>query len=355
MISRQRQAYHSLVQREDWQYNIIDYGVNNLYPDVIRELLEQSALADTCRNIIADFISGDGIAEQNIASMAVNSKEQTMSDVLEFAAYELETFGGFSLHLQKNILGKVTEITPLPFQYCRITTDRCRVAVSDNWHGESAENFALVEPIYYPLYGKETPNDIFEGMGCVYYFADTKNANLPYPYSPAHAIIKQIQTDVLLSGQLLNSVKNNFAATMVITTPADFTKEQEHDLRKQVQNVQGEEGGGKVIFMKGLVRDADGNLVSPFKIDTITPTSIDKLHANTDERVKLQIMQKYNVPAELVSSRQGNSLNVSADAIKVAYQYVNNCTKTQRDALARHISKIVGMKITITPKRFLEI
>lgn len=339
-------------------YDIVYYGKTNTYPEVVRESFLQCGTANQCRNILSDFLAGDGFLDTVFAAKIVNSSGQTWSDILDFCAFELATFNGFALHLKRSLFGNIEEVTPVPFQYCRITNNLCQIAASDNWHGEGIDFTMMPDPAYYERWGFEKPISSFHDLGAkrgvIYYFAQGTNLQKPYTESPAHPVLKEIEADIAINQYTLSGANNNFSATMLMEIVGNLGAKERDALQMQINAATGPNAAGKVVVIDGGMRSESGEMITSYKLTPIETPNLDKLYIAQSERITNAIIRNFGIPATLLNMAQGSNLQGNADAIKVAYQYMNNKTRKDRANLARRLSEIAGFNLEIKNKSYYE-
>jgi len=77
--------------------NWIDFGSNNLYPQLLLELYNNSAMHHTAIEAITDGVIGKGI--KTWGDTPVNKYDETLNDILEKIVIDYEIFGGYSLNV----------------------------------------------------------------------------------------------------------------------------------------------------------------------------------------------------------------------------------------------------------------
>ena len=94
------------------------YGEANLFPQKLIELYDNSAMHHTAIQAIKDGIIGDGV--KLIGDEVINSKGETVDEVLEKVALDYSIYQGYSLNLIWNKEGsRIAEMYHLPFANVR--------------------------------------------------------------------------------------------------------------------------------------------------------------------------------------------------------------------------------------------
>ena len=99
---------------KDW----IDFGSNNLYPELLIELFNNSAMHHACIEAKVDAVIGEGI--KTFGSEFVNQHGETIDDIFEKITKDYELFGGYALNvIWGNDGTQIAEIYHLPFNNVR--------------------------------------------------------------------------------------------------------------------------------------------------------------------------------------------------------------------------------------------
>ena len=101
------------------RFHIQSYGRDNRYPQNLMEITAASGTAELCLSRYAKFVEGFGFTD-DVAEIVVNNDGQTADDLLRLVVLDLTRFGGFSLHVNYNILGEVSSVYHVPFEMCRL-------------------------------------------------------------------------------------------------------------------------------------------------------------------------------------------------------------------------------------------
>ncbi len=139
---------------------IVNFDLDNVYPQRMKELATRSPLTKQAIDIQKDFFNGEGF-EQN-EDLVINSQGWTVNDLLHFVSSDYSLFMGFGIFFNFDGRGLITEALYLPFEYIRfgmpdemgVHTD---VKVSNNWEQASLKlpQGSNLDPIIYPLFNPE--------------------------------------------------------------------------------------------------------------------------------------------------------------------------------------------------------
>lgn len=203
------------------------YGDYNLYPQMIRNIVNASKTAGGCMERYIDFMEGQGIINPELSEFVLNRAGQTLADIHALTAEDFAYHEGFALHVNYNVKGEIVEIQPIPFENVRLAEPDeegfvKRVAVHPDWTGKSSRNGRA-----YPV-NAETVDfiDIFNPdpsivalqmmeaggpefyKGQVLYFSS--EGHMLYPHARYHSVLTDMSTDEGLSNLSHRNVRNNF-------------------------------------------------------------------------------------------------------------------------------------------------
>lgn len=100
--------------------DFVSWGSRNDYPDYLLSLYNSVATLRSIINGSIDYVLGDEVrctVEQ--FSLKVNSKGETIKDIIKNIAKDIFLYGGFALNIIRNRLGKVAEVYYLDFRNVR--------------------------------------------------------------------------------------------------------------------------------------------------------------------------------------------------------------------------------------------
>lgn len=93
----------------------LSYGVDNKWPNYLYSLYTDVVTLNTCVNAQTDYVLGNGI--QN--DFEVNKTGEMLSDLLRKCAFDLSLYGGFSVQVIRDLIGRVSEVYWLDFKNVR--------------------------------------------------------------------------------------------------------------------------------------------------------------------------------------------------------------------------------------------
>lgn len=228
-----------LVEKENSANQFVYYGDDNKYPMFLHDLYENVGTLKTIIDGTANYVAGDDVIT-NISLIQANRKGHTFRQIVEWAARDYLTYGGFALQVIRNKGGQISEIYYLDFRDVRSDKDGEVLYFSKEFgkkYGRTSK--MLVYPKF--RYDSDAPSSIM-------YVKNTISTTYPIPrYSGA---IKACMIEELIDDLHLNSLENGLMPSYLINflngTPSDEQKgEIERDINEKFC---GAANAGRVIL-----------------------------------------------------------------------------------------------------------
>lgn len=215
--------------------NIQSYGDDNLYPQVLRDIICASSTGSECVERYADFIEGNGFREVGFSEYVVNRRGETADDIHALICKDMAMYNGFALHVNYNLFGDIVELHHIPFENCRLLEEDdngyvAKIAVHPDWRGRKTRKGKVLRVeksnvdyihVFNPL--KEVVFAQMEAAGGIecykgqilYVSGSGRNV---YPTGKADRVVTEMSTDEGLANVKYRNVRCNFLpAGMVIT------------------------------------------------------------------------------------------------------------------------------------------
>lgn len=354
-----------LVKREptivDVTDKILRFGLDNLYPQRAEELLRRSATLQSLMNRIADFVNGEGFADERLAGkmdpvtkqwiippLIVNKKGlkgQTANKVLSIVSHPYTRYKSVPIHVGYNMLGGICALNPLPFETIRFGLRNkagviTHLAYSANWERDSrSSNSQNIR--FYPRFNPD-PNVVLQQIeeaggimnyrGQIMYLTPVDDQ---YPLATFDSVYDDAQVQNEIGLFKISNVQQSFLATMAIVYPGPFASEEEkNNFYDLVQNKTGSRNAGTRIG----IQDPTGTKKANEIFQTLSPENLDKLFEYTETSVKRNIIESEAFP-EILLGKSATGLFAQGD-IQEAYTYVNASTRNRRAELSEIFSMI---------------
>ena len=110
----------------------VKYGTDNLFPEYIFELYNNSSQFNSIVETMKNYIMGSGISS-NFNLKIVNRKGDSFENFIEKLIYDYLIFGSFSFQVTRNKLGNISELNWIDIRYVRTNEDEDKIYYSTEW------------------------------------------------------------------------------------------------------------------------------------------------------------------------------------------------------------------------------
>lgn len=343
-------------QRIDTNYisslGIQTYGDDNLYPQVLNNIIAASSTGSGCVERFADFIEGNGFNNTDFAEMVINRKGQTMDDIHSLICDDVAKFNGFALHVNYNIFGQIVELQYVPFENCRLLEEDdngyvSHIVLHPDWTGKKTRNGQYIRVdkrncdyihVFDP--NKEVVLAQIEAVGGIEYYRGQvlwvslagKNT---YPTGKGDSVATEMSTDEGLSNVKYRNVRNNFLpAAMIITKKgsnlenfSDRPSLQGDDFSNTLLQLQGDNNASKIMEITLENDDEKPEVVH------LNSQNYDKEFTVTDSSVIERIYSAFGQEA-WYCIRIGK-VGFSGDILEDAFEHYNSIVGKQQRMIER--------------------
>jgi len=213
------------VERVNDNKNWIEFGLDNLFPDYLKSLINKSPLHSSIITQKARMIGGYGFNKTGLDMKTMlflkNIKgDYDLDEVLYRCSYDLEIYGSFAL----NIVWSKDRETIASINYVDVSKLRIEAPDKENkypqlenyWISDGWENVRKYEPVLYQGYSTRAKRKASQILYVKEQRAGVEWYGIP-DYIPG---IRWMETDWLIGDFHMNNIKNGFAPSYVVTIPA---------------------------------------------------------------------------------------------------------------------------------------
>lgn len=310
------------------QTEIQAYDFDNLYPQRVIDIVNDSGTAKTCLFLKSRFVMGGGATDSDFYKQKVNGNGLRVDHLIRKMTESLISFGGIALHFNYNGLGQITEITPLNFEYCRLGIEKQagKIAVYEDWGKTKKKRFEKKDVAYIDVYDPlnvlrqaEEAGGIEHYKGQVLYFTPY---GLEYPIAPFDAVLEDMVTEAQTKRFKANTSAKNFLASHILVTGREEVSESGESLGDDLKAFQGGDGAGSILWLQ---RETNEEQVELKKVDI---QNYDGLYEYTENSSRDNIIKQFMIPPVLLVSTTG-SLGTSKE-IADATDYYNSIVGYER-------------------------
>ena len=340
------------------------YGVDNLYPQVLRDIIAASSTGSECVERFANFIEGNGFREELFSEYVVNRRGDTADDIHALVCKDVADYDGMALHVNYNVQGDIVELHHVPFENCRLLEEdangyMAKIAIHPDWTGKKTrkgkaiqvkkENIDYIN-VFNPR--KEVVLAQIEAAGGIEYYKGqvlwiSGAGRNVYPVSRADRVITEMSTDEGLANVKYRNVRCNFLPSgMVITKKGASVqfddegnqvkpgKDEDEGFSDTIKQLQGDVNAGKLLEVT-LNSEEDAP-----QFVRMNSNNYDKEFSVTDASVVERIYSAFG--QEPWYCIRVGKVGFSGDILEDAFEYYNSIVSKQQRMIERAFQKIFG-------------
>lgn len=348
------------MEQYDSAIGIKTWGNDNLYPQIVNRLIDNSPTGAECACRFADFIQGNGIPGGD--DIMVN-QEQSINDLISQLSTDVARLGGCAIHCRYNGLGEIIELRALPLETLRLGEDDDlgyfrKITYCADWSGMKTRNGELINP-------REDIIDYFR-------FADNSEVTLirmadnpecyrgevllvsnriGYPKGRSAYITTPLSTDEGIANTMYRNARTSFNPSGMVTflqQSESGMEDSDASFRESIASLQGDENTGSMLAVSVASKE-DAPQFIPFesanydgKLTATTAATTETIYSGF----------KQNVFHLLRIGKIGFGGNVISDAYRLYSLEVRPEQKLITSALkrlAKRMPKLQGVDLTIQP------
>jgi len=354
------QIERRILVRPNQTFGILNYDMDNAYPQRMLELVAGSPTAKDCWNKRAKFIAGNGFEEKDLGKQIVNEKGLTLAKLLKAIATDKALFTGFGIHINYNANYKIASVNYIRYEDIRM---------GDTDEPDTADKYAI-----YCDWGRKTWKNIMRGKitfldkydpapavikqqvidasgwdnykGQLFYFNSEVD---DYPLIEADSVWEDFETEAGIKIFNNREVTTGFLPSTMLfmqarREEADNSRPNSDDqhyynmpsqLEKDLGSFQGTKSSQKII----VIEYEDQNSKPEFQPYAIQNN--DKLFETTEKSVEARIIKGFSIPKELINSDKTSGLSNGSEK-KEAIKEFNDNTAADRLELSETFAEIFG-------------
>lgn len=344
--------------RPNQTFGILNYDVDNAYPQRMLELVAASPTAKDCWNKRAKFIGGNGFEEKTLGKQLVNEKGLTLAKLLKAVATDKALFNGFGIHLNYNANYQIASARYVKFEDIRMGNVDCaetanQYAIYNDWGRKSWKHVMRSKIVFIDHYNPD-PVAIDKQVekaggwenykGQLYYFNPEVE---DYPLIEADSVWEDFETEAGIKTFNNREVTTGFLPSTMLfmqarreeadnSTPnADLLNgsNSPSQLEKDLGAFQGTKSSQKIIVIE-YEDEASKPEFKPYAIQ-----NNDKLFEATEKSVEARIIKGFSVPKELINAEKSSGLSNGGEK-KEAIREFNDNTAPDRLELSEVFEEI---------------
>jgi hypothetical protein len=338
---------------ENRNFEIYNYGTDNLYPNYSQIIGENSAALGRCLKTYRAFLFGGGMTtDSGFWKKTINIYGLRIDQFLRTLIEQFSIHNGFSFKVIYNLALEPVGFVPVPFENCRLAyaDDNGlinKIKYYKDWSAARIEKNAIKEFDVFTndkdSIAKQIENagGIEKWNGQIFYYG--KNGEVKYPHAYFHDVLEDCLTDIALKKGKNSNAHTNFMGSHIFQLPFTFedlvatinetnpdVSASAETLRNEyvanLEKFQGAENQGKIMMIENPFKDNDGKMI-PFALNKVDVQNLDKLYEGTEITIKENIRGCYQIPPILLDPV---AVGFSTEIMQSFYNYYNIVTQQYR-------------------------
>ncbi|HEY4194250.1 MAG TPA: hypothetical protein VGM63_01855 [Mucilaginibacter sp.] len=354
------QIERRILVRPNQTFGILNYDLDNAYPQRMLELVASSPTAKDCWNKRAKFIAGNGFEQADLGTQVINAKGLTLAKLLKAVATDKALFTGFGIHVNYNANFKTASVNYIKFEDIRMGDTDCpdtdgKYALYSDWGRKTWKNIMRSKITFLDKYNPD-PEVIKQQVidacgwenykGQLYYFNPEVD---DYPLIEADSVWEDFETEAGIKIFNNREVTTGFLPSTMLfmqsrREEADNSRpdsDEQHynnmpsQLERDLGTFQGAKSAQKII----VIEYDDENSKPEFQPYSIQNN--DKLFESTEKSVEARIIKGFSIPKELINSEKASGLSNGGEK-KEAIREFNDNTAPDRLELSEAFAELFG-------------
>lgn len=211
---------------------MVKWGADNLYPNTLRTMVNESVSATSVVNGTAEYMKGLKYEFQlngNIKEDRVNRDGETIMDLIDACVKDQIIYGGYCLQIVYNKLGEIAELYNIPMDFIRMNEDRTKFFFSKKWSKYSNKS------IEYPKFDNDSNKEIVPSE--VFCMTNAGRSQV-YPLSNFTSVIYDMYSEGIASKYIAKTLDGGIAARYVISLPnaQNLSDDQKQDIEDGIRS-----------------------------------------------------------------------------------------------------------------------
>lgn len=320
---------------------IVNYDIDNLYPQRVNDIVNNSGTAVTCLRMYSKYVMGGGAKDETFYKAKVNSKGLTVDKLIRKIVWSKGKFNGVAIHVNYNGLLQIVEASFVPFEYCRLipeddSENAGKVGIYDDWAKTKRKSIDKKKIDFINAYNPKTILDEVEEAGgwenykgqVLYWTAE----GMEYPLAPYDSVLEDMMTEGQLKLFKNNTASKNFLASHLLIVGKSESDEDAEEFDDNLRRFQGGDGAGTLLVLE---RENSDEQIELKKVDI---QNYDKLYEYTENSSRDSIIKNFLIPPVLLL-RTAGSLGTSKE-ISDASDHYNTITYDDRLVIEEILKEI---------------
>jgi len=339
-----KQLQERITIRENNTEGILNYDIDNAYPQRMIVAVSQSGIATTCLNWYRRFLRGQGFMDELFSSSVVNRKGITANQLLALTAKDLSVMQGFALHVNYNLNLEISEVNFMPFERTRLPKPDSneffgKIAVHKDWARQKSKHVRKEDIEFFDVFNPDpliiseqikAAGDISQYKGQILWVSAEFNT---YPTAIFDSVLEDIDTDSGIKIFKNRAVGKGFKADHLFIHKGKFENDRDRDeFIESMEDFEGAENAASMLLVE-VERDED---IPDIKV--LQSPKHDKLFEHTESSIEENIRQVFLTPEVFIKSQPGK-LGQTQQLID-SEAFYNKTTQDERMMLSEAFARV---------------
>ena len=290
--------YPSGPEFENDKGDIVYYGTDNKFPQLIIDLYHKSSVHSTAVNSKHQAVIGQGLTgiDEGILEFA-NKEGESWNDIFAKVALDRVLYGGFALEvIWSNDRTKIAEVYHIDFSYVRAKkmNDRGHVPGYYIWKDFGKMKGFIPNKSDIPYLPKFNRVDRTSPSQLIYFKPYTSGLDY-YPLPDYMGSLKTIELDTEVDNFHTNNLKNGLAPSLAITTFTDADVEEREEIERALRSAySGTDNAGSLMYMDVANRDQMPEIVP------IPQNGADGYYTTVNDMVTQKILTGHRITSPML-------------------------------------------------------
>ena len=302
------------------------FGSDNMYPEYLISLYNQSSTHASCVNAIVQAITGEGLITDDEDILKVANREgESWNDIFGKVALDYKLFGGYALEvIYSRDRSKIAEVYHVDFSHVRAIEkdDRNKIPgfyISNEWkpiwnYNIEQDDKELPQlPAFNLQKRADEPKQLL-------YHNPYRPGQQYYPLPDYVAGSKVIDLDQEVDNFHISNIRNGLAPSLAITTFTNANDEERQAIENMLRlQYEGTSNAGNMLYM-----DVADPTLKP-DITPIPQNGADDYYTTLNDVVSQKILTSHRITSPaLLGIKENTGLGNNAEELETAYRLFLN-------------------------------
>ena len=302
------------------------FGADNMYPEYLISLYNQSSTHASCVNSIVQAITGDGLVTDNEDILKVaNRAGESWNDIYSKVALDYKLFGGYALEIiYSRDRSRIAEVYHVDFSHVRaMEKNECHQIpgyyISDVWRPSFDFTINSLDQALPQLPPFNLDKKVEEPKQLLYH-SPYRPGQGYYPLPDYVGGSKVIDLDQEVDNFHVSNIKNGLAPSLAITTYTNANDEERMAIENMLRlQYEGTSNAGNMLYM-----DVADPSLKP-DIQPIPQNGADDYYTTLNDVVSQKILTAHRITSPMLLGIKSNTgMGNNAEEIETSYRLFLN-------------------------------